>query len=52
MKQAKKLTRQQKIMLADRGYEPRRYALLNDLPNTLVLRDKYTGLIEVVDKTK
>ena len=50
MKQPKKLTRDQKIMLSRQGYNPKQYLLIRDLPYYLVLQDRKTALEVVVDK--
>ena len=50
MKQDKRLTRGQKIILARMGLDPKRYRLLQDLPNSLVVRDMETGRTEIIEK--
>jgi len=50
MKRSKRLTRQQKILLAKLGYDPKKYRLLNELDETLVLLDKEKSLPVVVYK--
>ncbi len=50
MKQPKKLTRDQKILVSGKGLDPRVYALHRELPNSLILANKYTGKILVLEK--
>lgn len=50
MKQPKKLTRNQKEYLKRIGLEPAKYALSSETDSKLVLYNKLTGLVEVVDK--
>ena len=50
MKRPKRNTRKQKILLSSMGYDPKRYTLLYELDNCLVLRDKVKELDMVVDK--
>ena len=50
MKQLRKLTRDQKIMLSKQGIDPNAYALHRELPNSLVLVEKATGKLLVVEK--
>ena len=50
MKQPKRNTRKQKILLSSMGYDPKRYTLLYELDNCLVLRDREKDIDVVVDK--
>ena len=50
MKRPRKLTRNQKIMLSQLGYDPAQYLLVQDLPNQLFLQERKTALKVVVDK--
>lgn len=38
-----RLTRKQKVLLAEMEYLPENYLMLRDLPNTLTVKDKETG---------
>jgi len=50
MKQPRKLTRSQKILLSEKGIDPKPYALRRELPNSLILVEKATGKVLVVEK--
>lgn len=50
MKQPRKLTRDQKILLSSQGIDPSHYALQQELPNSLILVEKATGKLLVVEK--
>ncbi len=50
MKNPRKLTRRQKILLSQIGYEPKAYAIARELENTLILVRKATGERLVVEK--
>lgn len=50
MKQPRKLTRDQKILLSRQGIAPNLYSLQRELPNSLILVEKATGKILVVEK--
>lgn len=50
MKQPRKLTRDQKILLSRQGIAPNLYSLQWELPNSLILVEKATGKILVVEK--
>lgn len=50
MKQSRKLTMDQKILLSRQGIDPKPYALHRELPNSLVLVEKTTGKFRVVEK--
>lgn len=50
MKQPKKLTRQQKILLSNVGLDPDKYMLHQDLMRTIVVSHKETGAVEIVEK--
>jgi len=52
MKQPKKLTRQQKIMLSNQGIDPRLYALNRETPEAWFLVEKATGIIYLVLKKR
>lgn len=38
----KELTREQKILLAGKGYQPALYEVLQDYPGTMLIRNKQT----------
>ena len=42
MKQGKRLTRDQKILLSKHGYDPKKYLLRAENGNMLILNDKQT----------
>jgi hypothetical protein len=50
MKNPKKLTRDQKILLSKRGIDPKGLYLQRELPNTLILVKAATGETMVVEK--
>lgn len=50
MKQPSRLTRDQKIKLSRSGIDPSLYALVRELPNSLILIEKATGKILVFEK--
>ena len=50
MKRGKRLTRDQKKLLAGLGYEPKKYLLLYELEMSMVVKDKETGLPVVIKK--
>lgn len=50
MKQPRKLTRDQKILLSSQGIDPSLYALYKELPNSLILVEKATGKFLVIEK--
>lgn len=50
MKQPKKLTRSQKIMLSEQGIDPKELALVRDLPNSQIFVNKSTGETVVIEK--
>ncbi|MGM9648842.1 MAG: DUF6906 family protein [Butyricicoccaceae bacterium] len=50
MKQPKKLTRQQKILLSNVGLDPDKYMLRQDLMRTIVVSHKETGAVEIIEK--
>lgn len=47
---AKRLTRDQKIMLTKQGYNPKEYLLLRELDEHLLLREKKSDVQVLVDK--
>jgi len=50
MKRGKRLTREQKILLSNQGYDPKAYLLLYDLGSRLLLREKKTDVRVLLDK--
>lgn len=48
---AKRLTRDQKIMVKKQGYDPNAYHLLFDLDEQLLLKEKKSDVRVLVDKT-
>ena len=46
----KRLTRNQKIMLAAKGYDPKEYLLLSDMENTILLKERKSDKQVLVDK--
>lgn len=50
MKQPRKLTRNQKILLSRKGIDPSPYALQRELPDKLILVEKATGKRREVEK--
>ncbi len=50
MKQPKRLTREQKIMLSEQGFNPKAYLMLYDLGERLLLLEKKTDKRILVDK--
>lgn len=50
MKQPKKLTRDQKILLSRRGIDPTPMRLERDLPHSLIIVNTTTGKTMVVEK--
>lgn len=50
MPQLRKLTRGQKILLSKKGFNPKDYLLLRNLPNTLIVVNKTTKEYLVVEK--
>lgn len=50
MPQLHKLTRGQKILLSQKGFDPNDYLLLRNLPNTLIIVNKTTKEHLVVEK--
>lgn len=50
MKQTKKLTRSQKILLSNKGMDPANFRLVLDLPEVLILYNTVTRMEEVIEK--
>lgn len=50
MKNPRKPTRRQKILLSQMGYDPRSYTVARELENTMILVRKTTGERLVVEK--
>ena len=50
MKQGKRLTRDQKIMLSRAGWDHKAYLCVRDMPNTLILTRKADGELVIFDK--
>lgn len=50
MKNGKRLTRDQKIMLSAAGREPQDYLAVKNLPDSLILLNRRTGKTEVFNK--
>ena len=50
MKQPKKLTRDQKILISSRGLNPGEFSLISEDSSVLTLHDKATGLTVTVPK--
>ncbi len=52
MKQPKKLTRDQKILISSRGLNPGEFSLISEDSSVLTLHDKATGMTVTVPKKK
>jgi len=52
MKQPKKLTRDQKILISSRGLNPGEFSLISEGSSVLTLHDKATGMTVTVPKKK
>lgn len=50
MRQGKRLTREQKILLSRGGWDSKAYLCIRDMPNTLILSRKGDGELVVFDK--
>ena len=50
MKQPKRLTRDQKILISEKGINPAEFVLVSENKNDLLLRDKVTGTLVSVPK--
>lgn len=50
MPQLRKLTREQKILLSKKGFNPKDFLLMRSLPNTLIVVNKTTKDHLVVEK--
>lgn len=46
----KRLTAAQKKLLSAQGLNPTLWQLLDELPNTIVIKHRFTGEIKVVEK--
>ena len=51
MKQPKRLTREQKIIIANQGLQPGQFLLIEETDTTLVLHDKGNGTRVTVPKS-
>lgn len=49
-KRGKRLTRDQKIMVKSQGLDPKKYLLLNDLGERLLLKEKNADVRYLLDK--
>ena len=52
MKQPKKLTRDQKILISSRGLNPGEFSLISEDSSVLTLHDKATGIRKIPPKRK
>ena len=48
--QVKRLTAAQKKLLSEQGINPALWQLLDELPNTIIIKHRITGEIKVVEK--
>jgi hypothetical protein len=50
MKQGKALTREQKILLSNAGWNPKEWSCIRDDPRYIVLKNKQDGTIFIFNK--
>ena len=50
MKHGRRLTRDQKIMLAKAGWDPDQYLCIRELPNSIILYVKDAGEVIIFEK--
>lgn len=48
--QVKRLTAAQKKLLSEQGINPALWQLLDELPNTIIIKHRFTGGVRVVEK--
>ena len=47
---SKRLTRAQKKLLSEQAINPALWLLLDELPNTIIIKHRFTGEVRVVEK--